>query len=182
MKELEIGSSEYYDEMNTVVTALLKGENNPTAIARSLGMPRKKVLDYMDEWSKIARNRPDIAERAMETLTNMDRHYDMIVKEYWDILSNELDNKVRATVLKNLADIEVKRHETLQKAGLFDDSGIADQLAEMEETAEAIKNLLSSVASKYPETKIFIMEGISNIFGKGVSIPTGETLPGEISA
>jgi molecular chaperone GrpE (heat shock protein) len=86
--------------------------------------------------------------------------------------------------LKNLADIEAKRQDTWQKTGMFDDSAIADQIAEMEETADAIKQLLSDVAKKYPETRIFIMEGIERVFGRGVSVPTGDVVipVGEITS
>lgn len=181
MTELE--SVEYYEEMNTVVQRLLKGDTNPTSLARELGMPRKKVLDYMDAWKNIAQNHPDIQARARESLTAMDRHYDMIIKEMWGIVEMEVDNKVRATVLKNIADVESKRQETLQKAGLFDDSGIADELVAMEETAENIKQLLSDVVRKYPETRLFIMEGIQRVFGNGNSVPNDDVavIQGEIA-
>lgn len=180
MTELD-RTSDYYEEMNKVVQRLLKGETNATAIARELQIPRRQVLDYMDEWRSIARNHPDIQARARESLTAMDKHYDMIIREMWNIVETEIDNKTRATVLKNIADVEAKRQETLHKAGLFDDSGIADQIAEMEATAEAIETFLGEIAKKYPETRTFIMEGLHRIFGSGVSVDTDENvIKGEI--
>lgn len=179
----ELQTAEYYDEMNKVVEKLLTGTKHPATIAKELGMQRKDVVHYINEWKQIAQNRPDIQERAMEALSSMDRHYDMIIKEMWLIVETEVENKTRATVLKNIADVEAKRQETLQKAGMYDDSGIADQLAEMEEHAEAIRKLLTEVATKYPETKLFIMEGISRIFGQAPAVPDDDdgVIKGEIS-
>ena len=178
----ELQTADFYDEMNTVVTALLKGETNPTALARQLKMPRKRVIEYMGEWRKIASNRPDIRERAMEALTAMDQHYSLIIKEMWEICDETLDMKLKATTLKSIADVEVKRQESLQRAGMFDDSGIADEIASMEEQADLIKNLLSEVARKYPETRAFIMEEIQRIFGQGPTIKTDDdTIIGEVA-
>jgi hypothetical protein len=180
MTELD-RTSDYYEQMNWVVQRLLKGETNPTAIARETGLTRKQVLDFVDEWKSIAQNHPDIQARARESLTAFDRHTDMLIKEMWSIVDVEIDNKIRATVLKNIADIEFKRQETLQKAGLFDDSGIADQIAEMEQTAEAIEQFLGEIAKKFPETRTFIMEGLHRIFGSGVSVDTeNDVIKGEI--
>lgn len=180
--DIDLQNAQYYDEMNQVVTALIKGETNPTALARELGMTRKKVLDYMDEWQRISRQHPDVQGKAMEALTAMDQHYNMIIKEMWVIVDTEAENKVRATVLKNLADIEAKRQETWQKSGLMSDDSMGDQIAEMEETAQAIKQLLSDVAKKYPDTRLFIMEGIQRVFGHGVAVPTDDNtvIKGEI--
>src|SRR6478609_8747465 len=100
MTDLE--NTKYYDEMNNVVEAMLKGGDNPTKIARELGMPRKKVLDYMDEWRRIAKNHPDVKGKAMEALTSMDLHYNMIINKMWEIVDTEPENRTRATVLKNL--------------------------------------------------------------------------------
>lgn len=179
----ELQTAEYYDEMNRVVEKMLTGTKHPATIAKELGMQRKDVVHYINEWKAIASKRPDIQERAMEALSGMDRHYDMLIKEFWIIADTDPDNKIRLTALKNIADIEVRRQEALQKAGMFDDSGIADQLAEMEEHADAIRKLLTEVATKYPETKLFIMEGISRIFGQSPSVPDNEgpTIQGEIS-
>lgn len=169
MQELE--STEYYEEMYTVVTALLKGETNPTALARSLHMPRTKVMDYMTAWKDIAHNDEDIKERAKEALTNMDRHYDLIIKEMWDVVENPLvDLKTKAGTLNQIAGVEAKRQETLQKAGLYDDAGLADELVDTQEKAQKIKELLRDCASKFPETKGFILEGLGEIFHEHIVI------------
>jgi len=102
MQELE--EADYYVEMNTVVTAMLKGETNATALARQLHMPRTKVMDYMQAWKEIAKNDADIKDRAKEALTNMDRHYDLIIKEMWDVVEDSMvDLKTKAGTLNQIA-------------------------------------------------------------------------------
>jgi hypothetical protein len=185
MTVTHIEDAPYYEEMNRVVEAILKGETNPTTIARELDIPRKKVLDYMDEWRSIARNNPDIQGRAAEAMTAMDRHYDLIIKEMWAIVNDPLaDVKTRAGTLKAIADVESKRQESLQKAGLYDDSGMAEEIAEMEAKAEEIQKMFAEVASRYPQTRAFIQERLSQIFGTGGSVPTdpeGNTIMGELA-
>ena len=168
---MELESVEYYEQMNKVVTALLKGETNPTALARQLGMTRVAVMDYMEDWKSIARNDSDIKERAKESLSNMDRHYDLIIKEMWDVVEDGgVDLKTKAGTLNQIAGVEAKRQETLQKAGLYDDAGLADELVETQEKAQAIKELLREIASKYPATKTDILEGLSRIFNERIVI------------
>lgn len=169
MQDLETVT--YYEEMHTVVEALLKGETNPTALARQLGMTRVKVMDYVDAWKDIAKNDSDIKDRAKESLTNMDRHYDLIIKEMWGVVEdNSVDLRTKASTLKQIADVESKRQETLQKAGLYDDAGVAEELVDTQIKAQAIKELLRDVATKYPNTKTDILEGLSRIFNENIVV------------
>jgi hypothetical protein len=52
----------------------------------------------------------------------------------------------------------------LQRAGLYDDAALGDQLVVMEQQVEEIKMLLREVAKKYPDAKLFIMEQLGKIF------------------
>lgn len=167
----ELEEADYYIEMNLVVEALLKGETNATTLANTLNMSRRKVLDYMDAWKDIARNDEGIKERAQEALANMDRHFGLIIKEMWGVVNDPLvDLKTKAGTLNQIAGVESKRQETLQKAGLYDDAGIADELVDTQIKAEAIKELLRDIATKYPETKVDILEGLSRIFNQQIVI------------
>ena len=159
----EIEESNYYVNLNRVMELFLKGTTNPTAIARTLGLQRKEVVDYINAWKETAKNDRNVKDRAAEALSAMDRHYDMIIKGLWEIADDPItDAKTRATTLKSLADIESKRQETLQKAGLYSDNDIADELLAMEQYVEGIKNALRATIKEYPMTKNFIMEQLSN--------------------
>jgi hypothetical protein len=165
-KELEV--LDRVEQMNAVVEQYLKGEK-PTQIAKKLQMKRSDVLDYIDEYKEIARNDPHVKGRAREALYSADSHFSMVIERSWETVEQADQNndiRTKATVLKNIADIEGKRVEMLQKAGLYDDAAIGDELAAMEEKAEAIKQLLKEVATKYPEARYMIMSGLSKIFGQ----------------
>jgi hypothetical protein len=183
--------SEYdrYVEMDKVVTAMLKGENNSTRIAKELGMPRTRVIEYMDEWRKIAANDENIRERAKGAVLNLNQHYDLLIKELHDN-SEEMkrtgDYKGSTTALKAAGDLEAKRQEALQKAGLLDDGALADQIVEVEEKMEAMKKLMVAVASKNPAVKQMIQEGLREIYGQAPAVPytrpseTNEAVEGKI--
>ena len=157
--------------METVVNLMLKGETNATQIARQTGLKRALVVEYMTAWKQIAQNDKGVKARAREALTEMDRHYSLIIKEMWGLVEDvETGAVVKSNTLKAIADVEHKRQDALQKAGLYADTGIADELVAMEEKAEAIKVLLQQVAQKWPETMPFIMEGIRRIYDQGVVI------------
>lgn len=161
-KELEL--LDRIEQRNKVVELYLKGSIDPGKIAKQLQMTRAQVLDYIDEYKEIARNDDEVKACAREALYSADSHISMLIEESWNIIRTEPDNKVRNVAIKNAADFEVKRVEMLQKAGLYDDAAIGDELAEMEEKAEAIKELLKQVAQRYPDARQMIMEGLSKIF------------------
>lgn len=173
----ELEESDYYVNMNRVVEMYLKGETNATAIAKGLSLPRKDVLNYIQAWREIAKNNEKIKDRAAEALTAMDRHYDLILKEMWDIVNETNDLKLKSSTLTGIANVEAKRQETLQKAGLYDDAGISDELVRMEEYTDGIKAVLMNVVKQYPQTKTYIMQELSNL-GKPVSVDN--PIPGEV--
>jgi hypothetical protein len=90
------------------------------------------------------------------------------------------DVKTKTTTLKAIADVESKRQESLQKAGLYDDAELGDEIAMMQEQADKIKQLLTLVASKYPESKMDILEGLQEIFAQEpIAVP--DVVRGEIN-
>ena len=167
MQGQELESAEYYVQMNRVVEALLKGQTNVTTLAKELGLPRKDVLNYIDCWKDIAKDDEGIKDLARASLTEMNVHYDLIIKEQWTIVEdNAVDLKTKGATLKQIADVVAKRQETLQRAGLYDDAGLADELAETQVKAQAIKELLRDIATEYPQTKTAILEGLNRIFSE----------------
>lgn len=172
MSEVEL--LDRYETMNQIVALYIKGQTVST-ITKALGMKRADVLDYLEEYRQIAANDPEIQARAKETLHNFDMHTGDIIREMWSIIEGSADDKVKAGVLKNLADIDRARVETLQKAGLYDDAALGDEVAKVQEQAEQIKQLLKEVVTTYPMTKELILKGINRIFNESnsVDIPEG---------
>ena len=159
----------------------LQGNRNATSIAKILGMKRADVLYFIEQAKEIARNDEETRARAKEALHEADAAFNMVIERSWETVEQtdtNADYKTKATLLKNIADIEGKRVEMLQKAGLYDDAALGDELAAMEEKAEAIKELLKQVAQEYPETRVVIMKGIRRIFGQVEGIVTDGGSPG----
>ena len=178
----EIDKADFYINQRKVVDLFLKGQTNLTRLAKITGFKRTEVQQYLDEWRRVAVNDKDVKERAKESLTEMDEHFSLIIKELWETVEqadNDADLKTKTTALKSIADVEAKRQDSLQKAGLYDDAELGDELVRMQEQAEQIKKLLASVAANHPEVKMEILEGLRVIFAQDqVSVP--DTVQGEI--
>lgn len=128
----------------------LKGNKQPGAIAKELGLKRVEVMDLIKEVKEIWRNDDDVKERAKEVLHEVDTSLDLVINRSWETVEQaDLNNdlKTKATVLKNIADVQLKKVEMHQKAGLYDDAALGDELAEMEEKNEIIKTILLEVTA-----------------------------------
>jgi hypothetical protein len=179
----DIDTVDFFANQNRVMDLYLKGETNATKIANITGFKRKDVIEYIEQWKSVARNDKDVKERAKEALAGMDQHYDIIIKRLWETVEQadeDGDVKTKTTTLKAIADVESKRQESLQKAGLYDDAELGDEIAMMQEQADKIKQLLTLVASKYPESKMDILEGLQEIFAQEpIAVP--DVVRGEIN-
>ncbi|AXH66847.1 hypothetical protein SEA_STARPLATINUM_99 [Streptomyces phage StarPlatinum] len=168
----ELAEIDRIERMNEVVTAYLKGDN-PTQIAKITGLKRAEVLEYIEEWRVVAQNNKTIQARATEALTSMDEHYNMIIRELWETMEQaDLNNdfKLKATVLKSLADVEGKRVDLLQKAGLLDNQQIGDEVIEMEKKHEILIGILREVTSDCPHCKVEVARRLSSVTGKTETI------------
>ena len=166
MSEIELSAS--FDEMNAVVEELLKG-NNPTQIARELGITRVAVLQHIDSWKELIQTDNRVRERAKEALAGADQHYAMIIKRAWETVdqadqNSQLGNKTAA--LKLVADIEQKRMDMLHKAGVLEDSELASQLIETERKQEALINILKEVTADCDHCKVEVARRLSQVTKK----------------
>lgn len=168
----ELDTLDRIEQMNTVVAALLKGDN-ATGIAKSTGLKRAQVIEYIDEWKALAQNNKTIQSRAYEALTGMDEHYSMIIRELWGVLEEaDMNNDLRTktSVLKSLADIEGKRVDLLQKAGLLDNQQMGDDVVEMERKHEILISILRDVTSDCAHCKVEVARRLSRATGKAETI------------
>lgn len=176
---------ERYDALairNTIVEDyLLKGVDNATKIAKELGIKRAEVLDHIDAWKEFAQNDEGVKARSRELLTEMDKAYNKIIAELWNAHASADSAKDMAAILKTIAEVIAKRQDTLQKAGLYDDALIGDELAEVEEQMDAIKNLLKQVATNHPAARQEIMHGLGVIFKQTQSIPVEGAATGPVA-
>ncbi len=164
----ELMPTERLEKMNDVVTAHLKGDN-PTQIAKNLGYKRAEVVQYIEEWKQYAHNNKAIQARAQEAVAGMDEHFAVIIRELWESVTQadmNDDYKSKATILKGIADVEGKRVDLLQKAGLLDNSSMGEEVLEMERKQNILIQILREVTADCPHCKVEVARRLSEVTGR----------------
>ena len=164
--EIEVAGQ--FDQMNKVVEELLKG-NSPAQIVRSLGLTRVQVDNYIDAWKGFVHDNTAIRERAKEALAGADEHYNMLIKEACDVVNEagvaaELNTKNAA--LKLIADIEAKRIDMLNKAGVLENDSMASEILESERKQELLVNILKEVTANCDKCKWEVARRLSEVTGQ----------------
>jgi hypothetical protein len=161
----EVELIKHLDEVNTVVEEYLKG-SDPTKISKDLSIPRTRVVQHLDEWKQAASNNAAIRARAKDALAGADAHYSKLISKSYEVIdeasmTNNLSAKTAA--IKLVMDIESKRIDMLQKAGLLENKELAEEMVEIEKRQEVLVLILKDIASEYPEIRDEIMRRLSSI-------------------
>jgi len=156
-------------DVKDVVTEYLKG-NDPTKISKELNIPRTRVVAHLDEWKESASNNSAIRARAKDALAGADAHYSKLISRSYEFIdeasmTNNLSAKTAA--IKLVMDIESKRIDMLQKAGLLENKELAEEMVEIERRQEVLIGILRDVASEHPEIRDLIMQRLSVIAKEG---------------
>ena len=162
-QELEIVN--HLDEINKVVEEYLKG-NDPTKIAKTLDLPRTRVVAHLNEWKVLASANDAIRARAKEALVGADAHYTKLIKQAYEVIDDATTTanlNAKTAGIKLVMDIEAKRIDMLQKAGLLENKELADEMVEIEKRQEVLIGILKDIASEYPEIRDEIMKRLSSI-------------------
>lgn len=163
----------HLEEVNAVATEYIKGMNE-TEISRELDIPKARVSSLLREWKQMASNSEAVRSRAREALAAADQHYGKLIKQTYEVIDDANLNGSQSTKLgaiKLVLDIENKRIEMLQKAGLLENKELAEQLLETERKQELIMNILKDIAAKHPQIKNEILTRLAEVSG-----PTGEAV------
>ena len=161
------------EEVNRVAAEYIKGFNE-SEISRELDIPRARVSSLLREWKSMASNSEAVRARAREALAAADTHYSKLIKQTYEVIDEATINSnlgAKTAAIKLVLDIETRRIDMLQKAGLLENKELAEQLLETERKQELIMNILKDVASKYPQVKTEILTRLSEVSG-----PTGEAV------
>ena len=154
---------EHLDQMNKVVSKYLEG-NDPTKISKELALPRQKVVAFLDEWKVMASNNAAIRERAREALVAADTHYNKLISQTYEVIDDattQANLTAKTAAIKLVMDIESRRIDMLQKAGLLENKELAEEMMAIEERQIILVGILKDVASKYPEARDEIMRRLS---------------------
>jgi len=165
----EIELINHLDEVNNVVTEYLKG-SDPTKISKDLSIPRVRVVAHLDEWKANASNNAAIRARAKDALAAADAHYSKLITRSYEVIeeasmNNNLSPKTAA--IKLVMDIESKRIDMLQKAGLLENKELAEEMVEIEKRQETLVGILRDIASSHPEIRDLIMHRLSSVAKDG---------------
>ena len=156
---------EHLDEMNTVVEEYLKGIE-PTQISKELDMPRQKVVAYINEWKTMAADNSLIRARAKEALAGADIHYNKLITKAYEVIDDATTTAnlaAKTAAIKLVMDIEGKRIDMLQKAGLLENKELAEEMIEIERKQDVLVNILKDIASEYPQIRDEIMRRLSSV-------------------
>jgi hypothetical protein len=165
----ELDLINHLDEVNNVVTEYLKG-SDPTKISKELNIPRTRVVAHLDEWKESASNNSAIRARAKDALAGADAHYSKLISKSYEVIdeasmTNNLSAKTAA--IKLVMDIESKRIDMLQKAGLLENKELAEEMVEIERRQEVLVGILRDIASEHPQVRDLIMQRLSAIAKEG---------------
>jgi sugar-specific transcriptional regulator TrmB len=156
---------EHLDLVNKVASEYLKGLD-ASEISKALNIPRAKVTELLTDWRVMAANNQAIHARAKEALAGADQHYSSLIKKAYEVIDSADTTQnltAKTTSIKLIADIESKRLEMLQKAGLLDNQELADQLIETERKQEILISILKEVTSSCDSCRPKVLNKLSQV-------------------
>lgn len=165
----EVDLADRWENINKVVSEFLKGNTNPTAIAKATGFKRADVVDYINEWRLVVQSDRQVQVRAREALSGADQHYSMLIKEAWNVVeqadqTGQLPQKTAA--LKLIADVQQKQIDMLQKAGVLDNNEMAEKIIETEEKQKVIVDIIRDTVSQCTRCKPIVFSKLSSVSGQ----------------
>jgi sugar-specific transcriptional regulator TrmB len=162
----------HLDLVNKVASEYLKG-SDASEISKILNIPRTKVTELLTDWRVMAANNQAIHARAKEALAGADQHFSSLIKKAYEVIDSAdttANLTAKTTSIKLIADIESKRLEMLQKAGLLDNQELADELLETERKQEILITILKEVTSSCESCRPKVLTKLSQVNEGGVVV------------
>ncbi len=164
MSDTELDLVKHLDTVNQVVGEYLKG-NDPTKISKELDIPRTKVVSLIKEWQIVASDNSAIRARAKEALAAADEHYSRLISKAYEVIdeaTTTADLRSKSGGIKLVMDLESKRIEMLQKAGLLENKELAEEMLEIERRQQILMTILKEIAAEHPEIRDKVMSRLSD--------------------
>jgi len=155
----------HLDEVNKVASEYVKGSTE-IQISKSLDMPRTRVVRLLDEWRGMIANNDAIRARAREALATADQHYNRLIQKAYEVIDSaesQGDLGEKRQSLKLILEIENKRIEMLQKAGLLENKEIAEELMESERKMEVLVKILREVSGQCDHCKVEVTKRLADV-------------------
>ncbi len=162
-----------FESMERVAVLTMQG-HTATAISKSLNIPRKEVMLLQEDYRTALANDSEARDMARDHLNMMVKHFDSLIKKFYELVDEidtlEFGHQVAAqknATLRSIADLEAKRLDALQKAGLLESAELGDELAEAEEKQQIIIDIIQNQVC--PQCRIAIASDIAKLTGR---VPT----------
>ena len=162
----------HLDQVNLVVGEYLKG-SDPTKISKELSIPRQKVVLYLNEWKAMAADNAAIRARAKEALVVADTHYSKLIEKAYEVIDEATmtaNLNAKSGAIKLVMDLESRRIDMLQKAGLLENKELAEEMLQIEERQETLIAILKDIAAEHPEIRDKIMRRLSEATKPGETV------------
>lgn len=162
----------HLDQVNLVVGEYLKG-SDPTKISKELSIPRQKVVSYLNEWKAMAADNAAIRARAKEALVVADTHYSKLIEKAYEVIDEATmtaNLNAKSGAIKLVMDLESRRIDMLQKAGLLENKELAEEMLEIENRQEILIGILKDIAAEHPEIRDKIMSRLSQATKPGETV------------
>lgn len=154
----------HLDQVNLVVGEYLKG-SDATKISKELSIPRQRVVSYLNEWKEMAADNAAIRARAKEALVVADTHYSKLIEKAYEVIDEatmSANLNAKSGAIKLVMDLESRRIDMLQKAGLLENKELAEEMVEIENRQEILITILKDIAAEHPEIRDKIMSRLSS--------------------
>jgi Zn-dependent M32 family carboxypeptidase len=151
----------------------LKGNVNITQLAKMHGLKRVDAQELLEEWKVTMRSSYDVREQAKDTLQESLSHYAEIKRQMWKAVESAEDKndyKTKAAILRSIADIQAKEVEMLQKAGLYDDAALGDELTEMENQKQILIQIIKDVSAECDNCKYKVAKKLAAVTGHAEAV------------
>lgn len=150
-----------YEQQYDVVTRYA-ANLSPTQIARELKIPRKQVMEHIEEWRSSAIGMEVLRDRMEELLATMDNHYTQLIRKGHEVI-NYVDEQAegghmtmtaaqmlgqKTAAIKLIATLEKDRIDMLQKTGMLEINNLGDEIAQLEEQKKVIIEILTDELCK----------------------------------
>ena len=159
----------HIEEVNQVASEYIKGKD-ASAISKELDIPRNRVLNLLNEWRNMVANNEAVRIRAREALAGADQHYNHLIRQAYEVIEDATTTanlSAKTAAIKLVMDIESKRIDMLQKAGLLENKELADQLLEQEQKQDVLVGVLREVSGDCPRCRNEVAKRLAQISGQG---------------
>lgn len=148
MSELSVYEGDAFKQMESVASHMLKGHTE-FKTARDLGLKVVEVRALWDSYKERLENDSFSRDAARDHLNLMIVQYDNLLtglhanlNDLDDLVYDEKISAQRVATARTIADLQAKRVDLLQKAGLLDQGDLGDELAEREKQEAALLDIL----------------------------------------